>query len=241
MSSKEKPKRSIASIILIIICIGIIAYALFYLWDWWYQRHKQEVNYEHLRISSSRDVQKLHKENPDFVGWLTVPGTKIDYPVMQTSKKNPEYYLRRDFKGNYSIPGTPFVSAYTNMNKDFDWLIYGHNIPTGTMFHTLLRYDNKSFYEKHKTFTFDTWKYGKHTYEIISAGRTSTHEPFKYWYYCNKSSEKDYNKYTQGISRYISAYKTRAKAKYKEQLVTLSTCAYHTENGRFVVVGKVID
>ncbi len=113
----------------------------------------------------------LYEANSDIIGWITVDGTKIDYPVMQT-QDDPEFYLRRNFQKEHATAGVPFMDASSDIFvPTSNFLIYGHNMKNGTMFHDMLKYKDKSFYQEHKTFRFDTiYKGGQGTYEIIAAG-----------------------------------------------------------------------
>ena len=91
------------------------------------------------------NVEKLERENEDCIGYLEVPGTSISYPVMQT-RDNPDFYLNHDFNKNYSFYGTPYLSAYCNLKKSDNLIIYGHNINGGKMFGALEQYKNKDFF-----------------------------------------------------------------------------------------------
>lgn len=181
------------------------------------------------------------EKNHDFVGWITVPGTMIDYPVMQT-KDNEQYYLHRNFWKNYDYEGVPFCSALSDVKKPSDnVLIYGHNMRYGSMFHDLEKYYTESFYKEHKYFNFDTI-YRDGTYEIIGVVKTDVY-PSSYQYYnvanCTKKEFDDYLDFIKNKS----IYKTDIvdDVQYGDKLVTLSTCAYHNAKGRLLVIGKLID
>ena len=188
---------------------------------------------------------ELYKTNNDIIGWIKIDGTKIDYPVMQTLS-DPEYYLHRDFNKEYSAAGTPFMDPHSDIFlPTSNFLIYGHNMKNGTMFHSLLKYDSKEYYEKHKTFKFDTiYKGGQGTYQVIAAGYSQIYpknsNKFKYYQYSGIATESSFNEYLAGIKA-LSVYDTGVTAEFGDQLVTLSTCAYHTDEGRFFVVGKRVD
>lgn len=187
----------------------------------------------------------LYLANEDIIGWITVEDTKIDYPVMQT-QDSPEYYLDKNFNKEYTASGTPFMDAASDIFiPTCNFLIYGHNMKNGTMFHDLLEYADKDFYEAHKTFKFDTiYKGGQGTYEVIAAGYSQIYPKdsteFKYYQYAGITSQSDFNEYVKGVKA-LSEYDTGVIAEYGDQLVTLSTCAYHVEDGRFFVVGKRVD
>ena len=187
----------------------------------------------------------LYEANSDIIGWITVDGTKIDYPVMQT-QDDPEFYLRRNFQKEHATAGVPFMDASSDIFvPTSNFLIYGHNMKNGTMFHDMLKYKDKSFYQEHKTFRFDTiYKGGQGTYEIIAAGYSKIYsedsDAFKYYQYAGITSRSDFNEYLKGVKE-LSEYNTGVSAEYGDQLVTLSTCAYHEKNGRFFIVGKRTD
>ena len=82
----------------------------------------------------------LYLANNDIIGWIKVDGTNIDYPVMQT-QDNPEYYLYRGFDKKPANSGTPFMDAQSDIFiPTSNFMIYGHNMKNGTMFHELLKY-----------------------------------------------------------------------------------------------------
>ena len=187
----------------------------------------------------------LYEANSDIIGWITVDGTKIDYPVMQT-QDDPEFYLRRNFQKEHATAGVPFMDASSDIFvPTSNFLIYGHNMKNGTMFKDLLKYDDVEFYKDHKTFKFDTiYKGGQGTYQVIAAGYSQIYpedsDKFKYYQYAGITSRSDFNEYLKGVKE-LSEYNTGVSAEYGDQLVTLSTCAYHEKNGRFFIVGKRTD
>jgi len=182
----------------------------------------------------------IYRKYPDFIGWLMIPGTNIDYPVMQTMGDE-EYYLRRDIDGNYNTAGTLFLDTSGNASIPTDNnIIYGHNMKAGTMFHSLPDYADEDFYKEHKTFYFDT-VFGEGTYEIIAAFRTEVQdegaEGFRYYEFFQAENEEDFDSYVENVKK-LTPYQIDTTATYGDKLVTLSTCSYHTDEGRFVVVGK---
>lgn len=187
----------------------------------------------------------LYLANSDLIGWVTVEGTKIDYPVMQTPSDN-EYYLHRNFSHEYSDSGTPFIDAASDIFlPTCNFLVYGHNMNNGTMFHQLLKYEDYDFYKKHDVFKFDTiYVGGQGTYQVLAAGYSQIYPVdstvFKYYQYAGITTEEEFYRYVDGVKA-LSLYDTGVNATYGDQLVTLSTCAYHVEDGRFFVVGKRID
>lgn len=191
-----------------------------------------------ISSDGKKDYRSLWELNHDFVGWLKINGTNIDYPVMQTPE-NEQFYLNHNFYKEPNYEGTLFCNANSDVTRPSDnIIIYGHHMKTNTMFHCLDQYENKEFYEEHKYINFDTLtEYG--TYEVIAAFRTDVNKGhYEYWHFVEGTKE-DFEEYVNyAVSR--TAYTPDSTAEYGDKLISLSTCAYHTTNGRFVVVAKRI-
>ena len=97
----------------------------------------------------------LFLQNSDMVGWLSIAGTTVNYPVMQTPQE-PNYYLKRNFEKAYSDLGTPYVQEDCSIKESDNLIIYGHHIKGDKMFGALESYKDKGFYEQHKTIQFAT-------------------------------------------------------------------------------------
>ena len=110
---------------------------------------------------------ELYRQNEDMVGWIKVEDTNINYPVVQ-SVNEPNFYLKHKFDKTYSAYGCPYVQENCDVQKPSDnIIIYGHHMNDGSMFTGLMKYRNKSFWEGHKTITFDTLT-DRHQYEVIA-------------------------------------------------------------------------
>lgn len=186
------------------------------------------------------DFETLYNKNNDIVAWISIPGTRLNYPVMHTPQK-PEYYLYRNFNKEYSTSGVPFIDGRSSLEKPSDnILIHGHNMKNGSMFAQLLSYKDEDFLKEHPSIEFYT-HLGKETYDIISVFPTeaynATKSNFNYYDFINAKDQEDFDRYVTKVKE-LSIFDTGIGAKYGEQLMTLSTCAYHTTNGRFVVIGK---
>lgn len=179
--------------------------------------------------------------NKDFVGVLSIPDTIINYPVMYT--KGEDYYLRRSFDKKQSDAGTLFIDKHNNIDPIADnIIIYGHNMKNGTMFHELLNYKKENYYKEHKYIYFNKVD-DSEKYEIISVFYSKvyyeTDNVFKYYKFYNASNEEELNDYVKNIKK-LSLYNTNLDAKLGDKFITLSTCEYSQENGRFVVVAKKV-
>lgn len=186
--------------------------------------------------------QALHEQNPDMAGWIRIEGTIIDYPVMYTPGDG-EFYLNHGFDKQESKSGVPFIDARCTIDPfGTNTIIYGHHMKNGTMFAGLMKYEDEEFYRAHPTVRFDTL-YAEQEYAIIAVFRSKiyyqTDTVFKHYNFLNAESEADFDEYIANIKT-LALYDTGVTAVYGDELLTLVTCAYHTENGQFVVVAKKI-
>lgn len=247
MKTKHSKKRKSKTLIIVILLI-LIGFGIYKL----YETNIQKVsdNTEQVPITEPTEnetetqrvmqVKELQKENPDVVGWLEIEGTNINYPVLQGIDN--EYYMTHTYKKEYSADGSIFL------DKEYDWslpssnlLIYGHNNENGKKFCDLLKYQEESFYKEHPTIKFATNEEDCE-FEIIASFLSrvyykSEKDVFRYYFFINAENEQEFNDYVTN-SKKASLYDTGKTAEYGDQLMTLSTCSYHTEDGRFAVVAK---
>ncbi len=123
--------------------------------------------------SYEKDLSMLFKQNADFVGWLTIPDSEVNYPVMHTPK-NPEKYLRKNFNGKYSMSGVPFVDYRCKLDSG-NIIIYGHNMNNNTMFAHLVNYLNEDYKNSHQTILFQT-KEELREYSVIEVRKTDIYD-----------------------------------------------------------------
>lgn len=202
----------------------------------------EKANITEEKTERMLQLEELQKENPEIIGYLEIQGTNISYPVLQTT--NNDFYMKKNYKKEYSKDGSIFL------DKDYNWeipssnlLIYGHNNKNGQMFCDLLNYKDESYYEEHPTIKFTTNK-EEAEYEIIAVFLSRVYykkekNVFRYYYFINAENEEEYNSFVENCKK-ESLYDTGKTAKYGDQLITLSTCSYHVEDGRFAVVGRKI-
>lgn len=187
------------------------------------------------------EYAQLYLDNPDLVGWIQIEGTTLNYPVVQTPDSK-DYYLKRNFDKEYSSRGCIYVDEDCDVFAPSDNItIYGHHMRDGSMFTTLTRYSSKSYLAAHPYITFNTLL-EKNTYEIIAVFTTtaSLGEGFRYNAFVDAATAEEFDEYVATCKK-LSLYKIEATAVYGDKLITLSTCEYTQENGRFVVVAKLID
>ena len=126
--------------------------------------------------ATEHNIPALIAENADCIGWLSIDGTSISYPVMYTPSE-PQKYLRRSFYGKYSQSGVPFLDGQCSTNGG-NLIIYGHNMKNGTMFSDLKKYLNTDFLNSHRTVRLETAD-GVFLFAVIEVRRANTADP---WY-----------------------------------------------------------
>ncbi|MCM1045745.1 MAG: class B sortase [Candidatus Gastranaerophilales bacterium] len=181
---------------------------------------------------------ELYEENNDLVGWLSIDGMTIDYPVMQN--EDDEYYLHHDFYGEDSKYGCLYVRDRADLDAGTNFIIYGHNMRDGSMFGDLDFYLTESFYQEHSVISFDTL-YEERTYDIIAVFRSQIYregdDVFKYYQFYEAETQEEFDEFYNNIKA-LSLYDTGVEAEFGDTFLTLSTCAYHVDDGRLVVVAK---
>lgn len=188
------------------------------------------------------ELAEIYADNPDLVGWITIEGTVLDYPVMHTPE-NGEKYLYKNINGNFDVNGLPFIEDGCSMDPESDnIIIYGHNMNSGKMFASLMKYAKKDYWEEHPTIRFSTL-YEEREYKIIAAFYDRVYykyeDCFKFYQFIDAKDEAHFE---EAVSYFKenAEYDTGVTAEYGDRLITLVTCAYHVENGRFVVVAKEV-
>lgn len=186
------------------------------------------------------EVKELQKENEDVKAWIKINDTNINYPVVQANDN--DYYLYRNYKKENSNYGSIFIDSNSNIeNPNSNIIMYGHNMKDGSMFKDLLKYADEEYYNNHKYIEFVT-NTSSSTYEIIAVFKSrifykNEKNVFRYYQCTNLNNEQDYNYYVNNCKE-LSLYDTGVNAEYGEQIITLITCEYSSENGRMVVVAK---
>lgn len=181
----------------------------------------------------------LWQQNNDMAGWLWIEGTDIEYPVMYTPDE-PERYLHTDFFGNYAAGGCLFIGEGGGPDAAHI-IVYGHHMKNGTMFGSLRKYSSAEYAAEHLTIHLDTLT-EEREYEVVTAFYSRVYAVdevgvFRYYQYTDLSDEKNFNSYVNQMWR-SALYKTGVDLEYGQRLLVLSTCSYHRDNGRFVVVAR---
>lgn len=198
------------------------------------------------------EYKELYDLNQDMIGWLTIDGTNIDYPVMQTIEDEC-CYLTLDFYGEYNRNGCLIMDAdsvvgagtaaldYTDGTApSTNLIIHGHTMKSGDMFGNLSLYADEAYGKEHNIICFDSL-YEEREYELIAVFYSQVfyaHEDvFKYYKFFQADTQEEFDDWYSNIKE-MSLYDTGVTAEFGDEFITLSCCAYHVEDGRFVVVGR---
>ncbi len=246
------------------VCGLIIAFALWNLWSIQQsEKHAEELygalarqkdsHRETAQRQTERDgddenntdpadsdwLVKLKEQNDELAGWITIPGTVIDYPVMQTEEDN-DYYLTHDFERSEDPHGTPFLDVNCRIGESENLIIYGHHMKDGTMFQNLMLYKDAGFCQSNGLILFET-PGERAQYQIIYVLLMSEKDTEKFPYYkcVDLSMEEIYQGFLKQCSRY-AIWSGEELPDPGTKLLTLSTCEYTNENGKLVVVAKQI-
>ncbi len=266
---KKKKKRSVFNIIInIVLVIAIICFvgSGAYLFRYYYISWNAEKNVDALRLKVTEvdeakepetavvDVKgeeevidarylELLSENSDFVGWVSIEGTSLNYPVMYTPEDN-EFYLHRNFDKEYEFSGLPFVDARCSLkNPSQNIVIYGHHMNTDTMFTAMDNYMEEDFFKDNQYIQFDTI-YRSGTYQICyvikSRALYANEEGFRYYDFINASNEAEFDQFVEEIEA-RKLYDTGNSISMDDELITLSTCEYSQTNGRLALIAKRVE
>lgn len=201
----------------------------------------EEDNTEEV-IAVTNPYAESFGANEDMAGWLVVPGTNIDYPVMWTPEDE-NYYLYRDFEKNDNNNGCLILDTDSCLNPlTTNLIIHGHNMKSGAMFGNLTDYEDEDYYNEHKQIILYT-KECQRNYEIIAVFRSQVYKKsqdvFKFYKFFEATNEEEFADFYNNIKE-LSLYDTGVTAQFGDNFITLSTCVYHVTNGRFVVVAKEV-
>jgi len=242
---KTPKQRSYLIYILLIICIFAFCYAGYRVLDIVLEYHQGSKTYHAVsqnyvfrgENSGEKEINytALQEDYPMATCWIYIKGTPVDYPVAQWEDNS--YYLDHLLNGTRNNYGTIFIDYRNNKNlTDRNTFIYGHHMKDGSMFASLVKYKDQSYYESHPQVHLITPE-KKYVGEIFSAyvcGDDSDTFTLKY------KTDKDFEKYLKKIQK-RSVIDTNVEVSAEDRIVTLMTCTYEYDDARFVVHAKLVE
>lgn len=191
-------------------------------------------NYNPIDHHEEKGFYQLEQKYPDVKGWISIDGTHIDYPLLQ-SEDNVKYLDHNAF-GDYVVTGSIFLDYRFNANfTNFNTIIYGHHVPTGDMFGDIKKFTNKDF--------FDTHRYGTIYYngeekelEIFGILEVDAYD-MKIYRPLSDNIEENQAYYQYLLSK--ATYKRDVSVTSEDKICLLSTCFVNVTNGRHILLAKI--
>ncbi len=183
----------------------------------------------------------MYNINPDIHAWIKIPGTPIDYPVLQ-SQVSDLYYERKSYTGDYSVSGCIFTQYYNSQDfSDRNTVLYGHYMLDGTFFGTLHNYKDPEFFEKNR-YVYVTIPGHVLVYDIFAAYETDNRHVLTL---CSYSKDDEYLEYLGSClnpSTMVRTIREGVEFTPEDKIITLSTCtSYYTyTNRRYLVQGVLV-
>lgn len=250
MKKTKQPKNKIISRLITIIALSVFLYAAYGLGDVLidYYKNRQMISnvqemYYDLDSEEDRNPDEIRsgfdellKHNEEVVGWITMNGTQIDYPILQA--ENNTDYLTKDYNDRVTRAGSIFLDFRNEITtEDKNTVVYGHRMKDGSMFQHLTKFLDEDFLEEHQTFEYDTL-YDSYEAEIFSVYNTLT--DFNYI-----QTDFQNNEQYAGLLEKMknkSKFETNVEVNSDDLIITLSTCDYELDEneGRLVVHAKLV-
>ena len=173
--------------------------------------------------------EKLEQINPDYVGWLTLPGTRMDYPVVQGEDN--AYYLDHLFDGTENKAGCLFLDAENNLDfSSRNSIIYGHYMKNESMFYELSYYKDLSWWKEHPEFYLSLPDRQARLVVFSAYVADVSEDAWKVKF----ESQKEYETWIED-RKARSLFQPGQEVGIPDSVVTCSTCSYEFEDARFVV------
>lgn len=185
-------------------------------------------------LGFSIDYSELYDMNNDYIGWIFIPGTAINYPMV--AGRDNEYYLHNTFMKEYNFAGTLFLDYMTNSLASSNTIIYGHRMNNGSMFADLEKYLDETFYKGSK-YVYVFTEHDLLVYEIFSCRVVGLEDD------CYTIGFTDDDAFNQWVFRMKtnSRYQTSLVQKANGKVITLSTCVRNDETSRIIVQAQLLN
>ncbi|MCH5280605.1 MAG: class B sortase [Lachnospiraceae bacterium] len=188
---------------------------------------------------AARSAQELRRLNPDYVLFLTIPGTPIYYPVVH---RDNSYYLHHNFMQETNSHGAIFLDENCEPEDDV-LLIHGHHMRDGTMFAELRQFRNKEFREAVPYIYLDFGE-GDMPYEVFAVALVDLTGESYFHYEEVPDTKEEREEYLKGFKRssvWFSGTIDGERLAGTNQLVFLSTCEYGTDNQRLILAAVAVE
>lgn len=185
------------------------------------------------------NFQELQAMNPDIYAWIEIPGTEVNYPIVQSTNDR-EYYLNHTIEGVKGLPGSIYTeNLNTTTFQDKNTVVYGHNMRDKSMFGGLKYYADSAYMEEHKQIYIYTPEH-IYTYEVFGA---VTYDDRHLLLSYDFNNTEDYQAFLDSLAqmRNMNTYISKERpVTTEDRILTLSTCTGN-EQQRFLVEAVLID
>lgn len=261
--TKKQKIRKIVVLIAIVVFIGALYYVLdFYIFGPMRNNaitseiqsiayNKKDDGGSEDKNGPAQDWDALKDINDEIVGWITIPDTVVDYPVLEHigDDRYNQYYIDKSYKKDGTEFGSIFIDyRSTDSTKSRNVIMHGHNMRDGSQFHTMLNYSHEGdldgdldYYREHPVIIFNTPD-GDAKYKIISVFKTSTryeHGEFFNYMQGEFNSDAEFMNFVYN-ARIRSMFDIPVTVNEKDQIITLSTCCYEFYQWRCVIVARKV-
>ncbi|MCH5303896.1 MAG: class B sortase [Ruminococcus sp.] len=238
-------------IFILLIILGILGFLLYNVYNNYIAQNDykqlsssvaltEETNTTNKLPKNPIDFKSLKKRNSEIFAWIRIPDTNIDYPVLQ-SKKSDDFYLHRDINGEYKYAGSIYIE-YCNSTEldDRVTVMYGHNMQNGSMFANLHKFEDFSFFKKHRYFYVYT-PTRKLTYEVVSAHNYDSKHIMNSYNFAENKVFKNYLEFIQNPRSIVRNVREKLNHKLTvdDRILTLSTCL-NSGDGRYLLQGVLV-
>ena len=207
-----------------------------------YQFHQMEEQIDEekqILVEEDYEFEELIEDNEindDTIGWITIEGTSIDYPIVQAGDNC--YYLTHDCNCNESKYGSIFMDCHNTADfSDNHTILYGHNMENGSMFHDLNEYSSHVFFDEHTYIEV----YSQDTYLKWKVFSTYSTEPDFNYLQTTFDSPEEYSIFLNALLSHSEFSDEKVQVTAEDKILTLSTCSNDLENGRRVVHAKLVE
>lgn len=252
MGEKKQKKQSKGILRKIVFCIALVVFLVsgYKLFTIWKEYHDNKVSYESVREYRPKEVvdesgnqvyrftpedfNKLKEINSDLKGWIYIPNTNVDYPVVQSTDN--DFYLHHNFYKEYNSGGAIFIaSEIENPFIDKNTIIHGHHMNDNSMFASLSNFKEEQFFKDNRT-VYITTENEILEYEVFSVYyQVANTNPYQYGF----ASDDDYVNFLNELKNKSLFTVEMDPLTKDDKIITLSTCTYEVNDGRLLVHARL--